>query len=440
MLLTWYKAKRAEMEARLLTARCLTEAMTGVSSELQRDLAYHRDTGWDAGQDYVAVKPGDHYRLQENAFRAYYDIPWARAIIKNLTNFTIGSEFTVQIGSPADDAKQQVWDEWAEETNFHLLMHEAVERTFRDGEVFLRRLHDPSPEYRFIRAGLIKDPEGKDSYGIRTDPKDVSKVLAYHVMLENGSAEIEGSPLAAEEIWHMKINADSEHKRGVTCLKSLTRFLPQLPELMEARLRMHRVRTAVAEVRRVLGGPAQVAAVQAAQRKETGDTTDTTRVKMRKTGTIEYLTEGVDIEYKSPNIQAGDAKDDLRWFALALVAGSELAEYMVTGDASNANYSSTMVAESPAVRAFQYYQSFFGRHIKREVRWILKLDKKVPITIGFPPIIVRNWPAEADAYSKLAMAGLVSAETVHERLGFDPKIEAERLGLDQHEEPLAGED
>ena len=47
---------------------------------------------------------------------------------------------------------------------------------------------------------------------------------------------------------------------------------------------------------------------------------------------------------------------DGRHILLNIAAGSGLAEYMVTGDASNANYSSSMVAESPAVKEFEDIQ------------------------------------------------------------------------------------
>ncbi len=66
---------------------------------------------------------------------------------------------------------------------------------------------------------------------------------------------------------------------------------------------------------------------------------------------------------------------------LGVAAGVGLPEFMLTSDASNANYASTMVAEGPAVKLFQSEQQFFAREFTRLWRWVME----VAIELGYLP-------------------------------------------------------
>jgi hypothetical protein len=108
-------------------------------------------------------------------------------------------------------------------------------------------------------------------------------------------------------------------------------------------------------------------------------------------------------------------------------------EYMISGDASNANYASTLVAESPFVKAAEAQQAFFRRW-SREVLWkvlaiaaqsgrlpadVAALRRSIEITIETPPIAVRNRKEELEIRQALHAAGILSKRTWAEQSGLD---------------------
>lgn len=78
-------------------------------------------------------------------------------------------------------------------------------------------------------------------------------------------------------------------------------------------------------------------------------------------------------------------------------------EYMISGDASNANYASTLVAESPFVKAREADQQFYGRSIRSLVWKAVRLAKEIGLlktTLPFSVVrelveITVNWPSVA---------------------------------------------
>jgi len=166
---------------------------------------------------------------------------------------------------------------------------------------------------------------------------------------------------------------------------------------------------------------------------------------------------GVKYDMVAPNIQAADVQHDGRAILLAIATATRMAEYMVTGDASNANYASTMVSESPAVRAIENWQTFFEQEFNILFRKIIQsgisygplptqskkittqvesgelhtIETKIPTNINcdveFPTIISRNIKEETEAIIMQMNQGLISRETGRSRLGYDHKEEEEKI-------------
>jgi capsid protein len=126
---------------------------------------------------------------------------------------------------------------------------------------------------------------------------------------------------------------------------------------------------------------------------------------------------------------------ELRAIASRLV----MPEFMLTSDASNANYASTMIAEGPAVRMFERLQ----HEIIGEDRQLFKAVIQEAVYQGFlpeqawqrvsihaiPPMLAaRDRLNEAKADAILYNLGVLSKETLAMRYGLDPSQE-ERLCL-----------
>ena len=100
----------------------------------------------------------------------------------------------------------------------------------------------------------------------------------------------------------------------------------------------------------------------------------------------------------SPKINAPDVKDDGRAMLLAVAAGSGMPEMVVTADYSNANYSSTFVAQNPFVREIEDWQDFFKIFDKILFKAVIQNAKRGLIPdkesekclIEYPPLILAD--------------------------------------------------
>ena len=118
---------------------------------------------------------------------------------------------------------------------------------------------------------------------------------------------------------------------------------------------------------------------------------------------------------------------ELRAIASRLV----MPEFMLTSDASNANYASTMVAEGPAMRMFARLQAALVSD-DLQVMWRVlrardrrraacrpKRATTIEIQVGPPTLAVRDALAEAQA-SRIEMeSGILSPQTWSQRRGLD---------------------
>jgi capsid protein len=152
-------------------------------------------------------------------------------------------------------------------------------------------------------------------------------------------------------------------------------------------------------------------------------------------------TQGFDLQYLSPNTHFDDASLLGRTILLSIAAGTGLPEFMLSADASNANYASTLVAEGPAVRHFAAWQAFFIGQWQNLFRMVLDeavrlglitpLEARhVTLHITPPPLAVRNRHAEAQADALYYDRGALSARELARRDGAD----AERMRRERGEE------
>ena len=121
---------------------------------------------------------------------------------------------------------------------------------------------------------------------------------------------------------------------------------------------------------------------------------------------------------------------ELRAIASRLV----MPEFMLTSDASNANYASTMVAEGPAVKRFQRLQHEMIED-DRQVMWRVLAGaveagrlpaealRSIDIQAIAPTLAVRDRLKDAQADQILLRNGAMSAQTMAMRHGLDPDRE-----------------
>lgn len=321
---------------------------------------------------------------------------------------------------------------------------EIVRRMDRDGEAFLRFFPgaDGVLRVRFVEPDQVATPpeRGADpaaSFGIQTDPLDVETVLGYW---------IDGRLVPAGEVQHRKAHVDANVKRGLPLFYPVLKNLRRAEKLLRNMSVVAEIQSAIALIRKHTGasrgGVQQFVQSQAdAVRADPGGRT--THFRRYAPGTILDALAGTDYEFPAAGIDAARYVAVLQAELRAIASRLVMPEFMLTSDASNANYASTMVAEGPAVRMFQRLQRDLIEDdlevLWRAVRGAVAAGRLPPEALEFlaldaqaPSLAVRDRLREAQADRILVECGAMSAETLAARHGLDPRREQGRIAVAQN--------
>lgn len=394
--------------------------------------------------------PGDLSELRRRSINAYYRDPHGRSIIRTLVKFIIGKGTVVDFHEKDKEALTHIirWWRWCSRINrWFSFQKEFVRRTFRDGEVFVRKFpqNDGSPlRLRFI------DPDKVPDDGIITDPDDVETVLAYRIATSNGKfIEVDAS-----EIIHYKYDVDRNVKRGRPVLESMLKNIARYEKWVEARMVLNIVRSSVALVREVQGSTTDLSRLRTAQRSSSQTGVEADRAKMLRPGTIITASPGVKYTMLSPDLDARDAAQDGRTILLSLAAAAGLPDVFVTADYSQANFASTVVSQNPAIREFEDNENSFSEPFSDIITWFLEDGIRVgaiprevvekdgtvrPInldfSISYPPLIKRDLRQETEAWEVMHSNGIVSKRTWALNMGLDPDEERKLIAEEQETKP-----
>jgi len=175
------------------------------------------------------------------------------------------------------------------------------------------------------------------------------------------------------------------------------------------------------------------------------------QVTNTRTGTTTYhqhwkpgtILDTVNTEYDFPTtgVNAANFVTILQAELRAIASRLVMPEFMLTSDASNANYSSTMVAEGPAVKMFQRLQwdmivndvevldraldaAVVGKRISQELR------DRIEIDVEPPRVETRNRKEWAEETATLVDKKIMSVHTACLRHELDPEFEAQQIEED----------
>lgn len=350
---------------------------------------------------------------------------------------------------------QKVLDEFLDETAWHRRQQEIVRRKDRDGECFLRffRQADGRVLVRFVEPGQVSTPRSQSSnpavqFGIETEPDDVETVLAYW---------IDGEQIDPKEIQHRKANVDRNVRRGLPLFYSVRKLLKKIETIQNNMALLAGIQSAIALIRKHAQGTAFKTPIESRVQADADVQVTNTRY-----GTTDYfqrypggkiLDVPAAVEYDFP---AHKCRPDafvpacqqlLRAVASRLV----MPEFMLTSDASNANYASTMVAEGPAVKMFERLQHEMVEEDKELLNLVLdnaveggrlaqEIRDAVEVNVTTPTLTSRDRLKEAQADEVLVRNEAMSPETMAERHGLDYDVERERLNASREDADLYGGD
>jgi len=369
--------------------------------------------------------------------------PFAISAIENRISYTVGTGHAYKVrprpGLEIDEATlesigREILD-FQERNQWFDRQTECRRRLDRDGEVFWRLfVQDGRLVVRFIEPEYVAQPSGRTDcpFGLETDPADVETVRAYYV--RRGPATTAGyDRVEANEIQHRKANVDRTQARGVPLFYSVRQNLRRSWKLLRNMSTVASIQAAIAIVRKhsgAHGGSIQ----QYVNDMATVQTTDTAggqkTYQQYPAGAIVDTPPGVDYDFPTQGIDIAKFVGALQAELRAIAARLCMPEFMLSADASNANYSSTMVAEGPAVKIFERLQSetiWYDVQILRRALEVAERAGRLPegvsamvdIDAEAPVVQSRNRLAEAQADQILLTTNVVSQQSVAARHGYD---------------------
>jgi len=327
-------------------------------------------------------------------------------------------------------AVQAVVDRFREENNWSARQQEIIRRKDRDGECFVRLFADieGTVRIRFVEPEQVATPESlagrpNISHGIVADPEDAESIESYY---------IDGRAVSADQVQHRRRGVDGNVRRGIPLFYPVIKNLRRAERLLRNMSVLTEIQSAIAIIRKHRGaGRSEIeqfvtnSADQTAADRSTGQASYARRYGP---GTILDATDGTDYQFPAAAVQASQYVEILQAELRAVAARLVMPEFMLSSNASNANYASTMVAEGPAVKMFERLQDELRQEDIDLLRRVigasiaagrLPVDTlaRVKIDVTLPSLATRDRLRDAQADQILVRCGAMTPEQMAGRFG-----------------------
>ena len=320
--------------------------------------------------------------------RAFLTVnPYAAGAVRNRVAYTVGNGHTYNVVQRTPLAPQEARhlaerDEYATLSDCRAAIDEFCranqwakrqKETVRsprplDGERYLRFFPDAEAgllRVRFVEPLEIQNPPGATAadgwfFGIRfarhAAGLDMETPVEYAIVHVNplGAATELREKVPAAQIQRLTANVDLSSPRGLPVFFALQSHLNDAVRTLKATGRIVEFRARIGMIRR------HVNATRDVVDEVLGKTSDGSRVKtarMYPYAAIIDTSDATDYQFPSETAPVDKNVAAIQAELRAAAASLGMPEYMLSGDASNANFASTMVAEGPAVKTFEEMQA-----------------------------------------------------------------------------------
>jgi len=299
------------------------------------------------------------------------------------------------------------------------------------------------------------------SFGVHTPEGRFDKPLGYHFMWNPSGTSWDYIP--AVRVVHVKRNVDACVKRGVSDFHCCEEFLTLSEKLLRNTSQGSAVQAAIAYIRQHIAGTTRDAAEQQRSDKATrvgqmpnaSGGNRSVYQRFFPPGTVLDVSKGM--EYISGPLGSERAPRFIEVVQASLrYVGTRwgMPEYMISGDASNANLSSALVAEAPFVKAREADQLFYSNHLRdllwkvlriafeagrfvRYVRSFTELQEAIALKIDPPKVATRDSLKETQADAILVDKGAMAVSTMAQRAGLDHSAEVDAGAKAAAVDPMA---
>lgn len=372
--------------------------------------------------------------------------PFGCNAIENRISFLIGAGHAYRVdprpGVDRSDASIAAVTDFLEEfdelNRWGQRQIERQRRFDRDGESFDRLFTDEEgmTHLRFVDPELVQAPTGGEeevASGIEFAAGDAEQPELYW---------IDDEPVPAADVQHRKANVDQACPRGVPLLWTVRRNLRRAALLLRNMSALVEVQTSIALIRKhrgvSAGGIEAFADAQADITTASAATGATNRYRQYGPGTILDVPAGREYEFPTLGIQAAGLVEVLRAELRSIAARLVMPEFMLTSDASNAAYASTIAGEGPGIKNFERLQGAIIADDLALRRTVLRRAiaggrlpedalRKTVLTAEPPSVQVRDFHKQNVVYSIAHRAGVLSPQTWAQKLGLDWERERDNI-------------
>ena len=448
---------------------------TGIPGVTDPGMAYSRALIYPGATAFAYINEIELRQIRARSRVFAQTNPYAIGAARNRMAYTVGSGHTYNVlprsvssessARSADEAMlddcRKVLEDFRKRNKWSKRQKETVRRLDRDGERFLRLFVDEEAgqlTVRFVEPLEIQNPPERTSadgvyFGIQFakigEAVDIETPVSYFLVNIGALGEVVGlrETVPADQMQHLKANVDMTWPRGLPTWYALQGHLTDAVRTLKATGKIVEFRARIGMIRRHINATKQglrdaVANLKAG--KEDGDGGVRTAAQYPYAAIIDTSDA---TEYQFPSAEAPVDKNvaaiqaELRAGAAALA----MPEYMLSGDASNANFSSTMVAEGPAVKTFEELQAelveadieIHQRQLTIAaraglIRGATEADILDLVKVEAEPPIIKseNRLQEAQADQILLLSGVMSKESMAARHGLVYADERDKMEAD----------
>jgi hypothetical protein len=442
------------------------------------------------GKFYPVYRDEYDLRRMRNKHRAiFHFVSVASGLVESLIDYTVGEGFTIEVvpksGYQEDQASiklaktmQSVTDELLDSIGFHGDRdRDLVQVPVSDGELYwalyadkykqrdgfpkLRNVepdevtepNDPYPVERWL--GTLDKYESFWKFGVHTrfckelKKEDVEGPLGYHLAYDDGGIDWDYIP--SDNMIHIKRNVGRRAKRGVSDFLATEMTLEKAHKLGARTADGALAQASIAYIRKWEASQTDVQAMVDSsfgfnvKAPKDNSTEERRAVSLDKTKIVD-VPAGATYEAGPMGQLRSPVFVEVAQYLLRLSAVRwSMPEFMISGDASNANFASTLVTESPFVKARERDQRQAIKAIKELVWKSLKimwnagyfrryandwavLVRLVDINVTAPEVATRDHAAMATTNEILVRNKIKSKRTWAEEEGLD--YEAEQANME----------
>lgn len=409
--------------------------------------------------------------IRDRARELAFFNPFASACTKIYQDYVVGTGINYDVigvrdGVPEKLIKQaqEVVDLYCEFNDIsNKFENELVWRLLNEGECIVRSF----PQDNGLLAIRVVEPEllyGVDtndpdiSYGIICKNKDIHNVIGYSIV-EEPEKGLHGVFVPMEEVNYLKINTPSNAKRGLPQSFACDQQLRSASSVLQSMISLANARSKIAMIRTIEDSSPD--AVESLRERTTdlkiSDPITQQSFDIEHLGYGSILTSSGNIKYEFPSLSmaSDDMISTLQQTLRTICSHYGISEVQLSSNPGNANYASSIVAESPSYKNFLRWQKMVGDFIgakrtkpQQSLIWkqlIYSVSKgmlpsnaltDLKIVYRGPTLEARNKLEEAQTNKIYADMGIMSNKDIARQQNINLEDQKKHMDLDDNIDQL----